>query len=622
MPITVNTPDGGSVQFPDGTSPDVMQNALRQKFGQPSPEAQAQSSHDAAAQAGLQAGQDESPLLAGISQAATQATFGGQHYLNALTRSVAQRLAGNQNPDSFADNLEYSRSKSAGEAAGHPIAATVGGVAGSVLGGGAIGKGLQVAGRVAPAVARVASILQPQSGQAVANVAKSMLVNGAVSGGAALASGDDPLTAGRQAAVGAVAGPVVGKVAQKAIQWGTPVAARAMQTLAKSIDETPATLQAAYQAFNHVTGSNPSMAQLADLKARGQLRSLAEANPEIGAAAIQAADGGGAPLHEQLQALSAAQTNPQSAGGILDLRDRNMNDIMSNPAPTTGNMSLADAPVRLNQRATDVLTDPLIARALRPDTGVSNSMFSPGDLHQRIVADDLTVGDLDHIRLQLRNQQKVNDSATAGINRNPEVAKAFGAAANAVEGIAASQHPAYGNALNQYRQVSRYATGFQHGLDGGTLTDADGDVARDLNHRSGVGQAGYTHGQALAVGQQALDAIAPGSVRPQPEADAMTGVKVAHAVASPGLLSVAGIMNHLSGTAMPARAQRVVATQLFSKDPQIVQQGIANLGRARVSSDQMRQLAGVIGGVAADKITAHLDNRSDQAGQVANALGQ
>lgn len=570
------------------------------------------SSHDAAAAEGLRAGQEESPVLAGISQAAMQGTFGLQNYVNAGMRWAAQRAVGTKNPDSFQDNLTYSRAKSEGEAGAHPIASTIGGTAGTIMGGAGIGtalkaaKGVTIAGRLIEAAAPGKS--------AVGNVAKSATINGGISGLVAVAQGDDLPTAGRQAAIGAVAGPVLSKTAQLALQKMTPVAQRAMMTLAKTLDEHPSTLAAANQAFTHITGDQAPLAMLTNLKSQGKLRALAAANDEIGQVAAEAANRGGAPLSQQLADVAAARTNPQSSAAMLDLRDRNMNDVMNQPAPTTGNLGLKDAPVSLNtQRKVDILMDPLVAHALRPDTRVANSAFGPGDLHQAILNDTLTVGDLDHIRLQLRNQQAVHDSPTAGTSRNPEVAKAYGAAANAIEGLAGSAsggHPAYAQAMHQYRQISRYSTGFQHALDGKAMTEAtDPNVVRDLAHPSGIGAAGFEHGRLLRRGMDALDAIAPNTVRPQPEMGPADAVKVAHAVAAPSAISAAGIMSHLKGTALPPQAQRIVADMLYSKDPARVQQGIANLDRARVSSDDLRKLAGVIGGVAAERITAHLDNR-------------
>lgn len=574
------------------------------------PAARPLSSNQQAQVDGLQAGQSENPVLAGISQAAMQGTFGLQNYINAGVRSLAQ---GNFSKQGYQDNLAYSRAKSQGEAGGSPIASTIGGVAGSVLGGGVLGDAIKVAGKGVPAIARVAEAMTPKTGQAVANVAKSAGINGLIGTGTSLAAGDDPLTAGRNGLVSAVAGPVLGKVAGMTINKLTPVAMRAYQTLAKTMGESPATLAAASQAYTHLTGQQASIAQLAGLKSQGKLKALAAANDEIGTVAAQASDAGGAPLHQQLADVNAAQTNPQSVVAMKALRDKSMTDTMSRPSPTSGNLSLADAPVPLTtQRAVDVLNDPLVTKALRPDTQVSNSAFGPGDLHQSIINDSLTVGDLDHIRLQLRNQQAVNDSPMAGTARNPDVAKAYGAAAQAVEGIAAQAHPAYGAALRQYRQVSRYTTGFNHGLSGESMANAtDSDVAKDLAHPSGVGAAGYAHGQALRKAQQALEAIAPGSVKPQSDLGPMDAARVAHAVAAPTPLSIAGIANHLTGTSLPPQAQQIVAGMLFSKDPVRVSQAIANLKRAGMQSDGMRRLAGVIGGVAGQQITAHLDNRDN-----------
>jgi hypothetical protein len=99
-----------------------------------------------------------------------------------------------------------------------------------------------------------------------------------------------------------------------------PASAKAMQTLAETIGETPKVLQDAYNSFQQLTGRIPSMAELVGLQSQGKLRDLAKANPTIAAASIKAANLGNAPLHEQLAATQNANM-PQSASGLTSLRD-------------------------------------------------------------------------------------------------------------------------------------------------------------------------------------------------------------------------------------------------------------------------------------------------------------
>lgn len=599
---------------------------------------------DAANITGQQAGAAESPTMAAIGQAAHQGTFGLNDYVNAGARYAAQRLSGVEHPDDFSTDVAYSRGKSQGEATGSPIASTIGGVLGTVLGGGAINAGLKAA-RAIPGIAGLVDAVAPKGAQVIngklvkpdlatktANVAKSAAVNAGVGGGLSLANGDDLPTAGRNAAITAVAGPIIGKVAARTADWAAPYATAAlgklvpkfnpdqlspsslaaMDTLAKSVNMTRQQLQDAYDSHLKLTGSLPSMAQLADLQSQGSLKALAAANPEIGEVAMTAASAAKQPLDVQLKQAAQDRANlaamgatgrPQSSQGILNARDTAMDRMMQAKSPA--GVALRDEPV---SDPTGLLQSAHVDYALRPNTAVNARLNQSSPTLDAIKTGQTTIGDVETIRKALRDQQSafMRPAPGAASAKDPILAKEFGDIAAKVEGLGTSQHPDYGSALGGYRQVSRYNTGFEHGMGGNAIHEAPDDfTAKDL--ATPMGQAGYAHGNALNRAQQALDAISPNSVKPATELGPTSAAKAVHAATVPTPSTVASITNHLRGLSLPKAVQGVVARQLFSNDPRVVQQGIANLNRARVSSDDMRQLGAAIGGSAGVGISQYLN---------------
>lgn len=582
---------------------------------------------------GIANGAAESPVSAAIGQAAHQGTFGLNDYVNAGARYAAQRLTG-QGDDSYASDLAYSRGKSQGEAEGHPIASTVGGTIGSVLGGAGIGTALKVA-KVIPGIAGLVDAAAPKAGQAAANVAKSAAVNAGIGGGLSVANGDDLPTAGRNAAISAVTGPIVGKVAGAAAKYVAPAATAAlgklvpsfnpdklsttslaaMDTLAKTLDVKPQELQAAYDSHVKLTGALPNIAQLSDLAAQGKLKALAAANPEIGEAAMTAASAGNAPLHVQLQQAAQDRQNmaamgmsgrSQTSQGLLQARDTAMDRMMNAPGPT--GVALRDEPVK---DPNGVLQSAYVSHALNPDQSINARLGQASPTMTNIQNGTPTIGDVENVRKALRGEQAKYMRPAPGTDRAalPDVAKEFGNVAQQVEGLgtsAATGHTDYGTALNGYRQVSKYETGFNHGLAGNDFHDAPDDFTRrDLN--SGMGQAGYAHGNALNRAQQALDAISPASVKAGATPGVGTAASVAHAAVAPSPYSLASVLSHVNGLSLPKGVQQTVAKQLFSNDPVVVRQGIANLKRAGQSADSIRQLGANIGGSAGAGITQYLN---------------
>lgn len=587
------------------------------------------SAADAANLAGQAAGADESPVSAAIGQAAHQGTFGLNNYVNAGARYAAQRLAGVKNPDDFKTDVAYSRGKSQGEYVGNPIASTIGGILGSVLGGGAIAKGV----KVIPG----AAALLPKAGEGLSNLVKSATAGGTIGAVDSAANGDDVATTGRNAAISAVAGPIVGKGAGVVMSKIEPYAAAALgklvpsfnpdklpvaslqahQALAKNLDMSPTELSQAYDSYQKLTGSLPNIAQITDLSSQGKLKALAAANSDIADAAMSAAGAGKAPLHVQLQQAAQDRANlaamgsagrPQTSQAILSARDQAMTHMMN--APGANGTALRDEPVT---DPTGVLQSTLVDYAMRPNSQVNARLNQPSPVLDNIQRGQTTINDIETVRKALRDQQSAFMRPAPGANtaRDPAMANQFGDLANKVEGLGSSSqtgHPDYGTALGGYRQISRYNTGFEHGLAGKGINDAPDDfTANDLG--TNMGKAGYAHGNALARGQAALDAISPSSVKPDNTPGVGAAASVAHAATAPSPYSLASVVNHLSGMSLPKNVQGVVAKQLFSNDPVVVKQGIANLRRAGQSADDIRKLGAAVGGSAGASISNYLNGQ-------------
>jgi hypothetical protein len=204
--IEVELPDGSVAEFPDGTPPAVMKQAIGKKFGQPAPQAPINPLERAAQVRAMPADQREMPSeramrspLGNLAQTRGQsfgqgaADTGGWGFADEAGAGVGSMLTGN----SYGDTLKEMRDIRAGAQQQNP---------GSYLGG-------QIAGAVAPAIAGGT----PAALRGGASLASRMRVGagaGAVQGGI-YGAGSGEGTAGRLkgAVGGAVAGAGVGAVA-------------------------------------------------------------------------------------------------------------------------------------------------------------------------------------------------------------------------------------------------------------------------------------------------------------------------------------------------------------------------------------------------------------------------
>jgi hypothetical protein len=603
----------------DTQSAQQFASMIKQQQGQQDPatanqtqpaETPAQTAFDQGAQEGSQQG----PVSTAINQAAKSVLMGQGDKVMGAIRWAAQRLAGVKNPDDYATDRAYMGGKFSGSQAANPLSGTAGGVAGAFMGGGILAKTAKAAESlpvVGKGVAAVNDALTPATrdingtpmrvGNAILNVGKSAGANAAVGGGLALANGQDPAQAAQTAAVSAVAGPTVGKLAEFSLGKLLPASQRAYQAFSQAVGMKPADLEAAINAHQSLTGDIPSTAAMADLASQGKLQSLAKSNGIVADAAIKAARAGSAPLHEQLATLGNA-TRPQTEAAINNLRDTMMESNMALVDPSTGN-ALRDEPIN---DPNGILNSPHIDIAMRPNAAINARLNQPSPVLDAIQNGTATVGDIDTIRKALRDQQNAFMNPAPGSNnaRDPNIAREFGNIANQVEQLGRSQVPDYGKALDQYRGLSKYGQGLAHGASGKSVAAVDpGDTQLQTALQSPMGSAGYEHGNALYNAKQVLNSISPNSITP-PGGPGLQDV--AHATLSTagkvGLVSKA--LRTIPGLHLPDSAQQIIAKQLF--DPSMTKQAVANLRRGRVTDNDIARLGTMIGGNAGANIAQYL----------------
>ena len=571
---------------------------------------------DAAFAAGRQAGNDEGALHAGISQAGQQATFGGQNYVNAATRYLAQRLSGVTNPDSYSTDLAYSRGQSQGEAEGHKTASTIGGTAGGLLGAAALGVGAKAAAAGSDLVANIARAVGPVEGQSVRNVLKSAAASGLAAGTESANQGQSPGEVGLSTAGGAATGPIASKLIKGAVsRYAGTDTDQAWRIVAKTLKESPDTLQNARDAFHTATGDDASMADISNLHSQGNLRALAAKNPELAQAAITARDANGVGFDADARNASPA-TLPQTPEGIRDLRDIRVTQAMSSPTPTSGSDNLRDVHV---PDPNGIFQSPHVDLALQPNQDIASrlrraagvdqngqSTFDPDDtvaqLKDRLNSNYATIGDADRVRQALRNMQSflMKDSPTNPKSR--DLANEFGDAANKVEGLATKADPAYKMVTQGYRNYSDYADGMEHALEGKGQFDKAGNSFTDAALTRQNGQDGWAHGNALRIRQEARDLIAPRTVQSAPNTNtAANAAGLGLALKTGGLSAVHHLLTLIPGTGrLPSGVQQVIARQAL--DPASFPQAVANMRRAGVQEHDIANFANALGNSAAGHV--------------------
>lgn len=576
-------------------------------------------------------GTDEGALFAALHGAADTATFGLADRAAAGVGMAASRLT--DKPLTYSEALARIKANVAKTSGNNPVSTLIGDVGGLVTGAGAISAGAKALKAVVPGGEAVADALALKRGAPIANTLKSAATGAAFGAGDAAGHGGSADDIALSAAGGAVAAPVVSKVASTAIKALAPAAQKAMSLLAEKIGETPDTLQRAYANFQASTGRVPTMAEIVGLKSSGELRMVANQNPIVGAAATDAADTAAAvrpttlPAHiEQITGQPA-----QDISTLTQARKSRMDTAMD---------PIRDTPVMLDTNDLSTLSDARVREATRGDPDLRRRIGeAQTDIGAHGNSDALTVNDIDSIRKGLRGRQAAYSNPTNNLH-NPHTAAGFGDVANRITDLGTGAEPGYKDALEQFEADSHYIKGFNHGMAGKDVGEAsDPSLITSLGEPEG--REGYASGvqsrltnaarssesgavrTAADMGQDAgaqdqlrsalgprtaarlqaagkteataadrLNTIAPGA--PNPTAQP-SGQQAAQAGAAALSHSPAGIAFHLTraipglNKSMSAAVQKKVAQYLL--DPNMTQQGINLLRKAGAKNADIRRLA-------------------------------
>jgi hypothetical protein len=233
-------------------------------------------------QAGTELGQGSSGFqsaTAGLSRG----MFGIPEMLAAAgERFLPSAITGNRTNASYSNILQMIRAKDTAAINAHPAAGIGGELAGSVVGGGAVGGlvkrgAARIAATGAPVVARAAQAVEGlgtlRKGQRAANAAKLVTVGAAAGGAQAAGTGED---VGTGALEGAVAAPVVAggfKVAQVITRPFRDVMrlSSAGQILSRLTTATQDALEKKAASYRAATGAEPTLFELLPLADRNKI---------------------------------------------------------------------------------------------------------------------------------------------------------------------------------------------------------------------------------------------------------------------------------------------------------------------------------------------------------------
>lgn len=254
----------------------------------------------------------------------------------------------------------------------HPVASTVGGVAGGidtgVIGGGVLKAAGALPGVVGRGSAALQSALALRKGQVVANAARLAAVGG---GAAAAQAGGEQAAGGNLdqvipaavsaapagAAAALVSAPVAAVAGAGARALGGAVTGQALPgkvalALSKVFGEDPSDLQTAFADHTAAAGAPPSMAELANYKQQGLISGLAKDSPEIGARlqarVVQAAQDRSDRLNAMFSNTAGSQqeaVNARTAQGDIDYSASRAGPdfaVSTDPAQELGGVSPAD----------------------------------------------------------------------------------------------------------------------------------------------------------------------------------------------------------------------------------------------------------------------------------------
>lgn len=558
----------------------------------------------------------------GVSRAANSATFGLADKASAALASGLSHLTGQPMSYSEADKSIQARRQAEGEE--HPNAAVAGDVAGLFTGGLGLMKAVGAAAKlpgIGRPIAAVAERLAPVARQPVRNVLRHA-GGGALAGtvqptvNAATGEGsvaEIPVGAAVGAGVGGVAGPVVGAVAKAFRPLNDKVAA----ALARTMGETPSDVSAAWARFQQATGRNPSMAEIATLKARGEIKALAQESTAVGSAMNERAAAAGLERSQSVRA-AAVDNSPAPSSGAL----RNARDVSADAEFDT---------VRAHNFALDDEALGYLQGTVIPATNLSR-------VARQTIARELEEG-------QLSGNSALLIRRSLGTQARSRPGEGFRELQEDVDDLIGSQPggEAYGEAVGNYARRSARAEGVEQGeavLKGSDTANFLADTAATARNpeaaafiptgvRGGLASAAETPGGAAnlasrlasdaglnerlsaTLGREAAGRLqrlgqaevaaaknmsavapnAPASASAQEAEDINSAFHMVAATSPHGspAWKVFHLGRLLTGLKMSEKVQERVAQYL--SDPAMVQQGINLLRRAGVSNEELRRMA-------------------------------
>lgn len=507
---------------------------------------------DRAKAAGQAAGASENPLVAGAMSAADSALFGGGKYVSAAARYVGQHATGVQNPDDFSTDLAYAHGEESGRSDAHPIASTVGGLAGAVGSGGLLGSAVEHGTGLAAKLALKANA-------PMANLMR-IVGSGAIAGGSygaahgAVANADQGAVpalrgAATEGAEGAVGGAVlapVGAGAAKVIGAAKTAltgdaSQKAIALFADKLGVTPARVQSLMDDFRTNTGHAPRLADIADAVTKANIEPIANAKQSSAAKMQNAATDATEALPGRMQGGIAAGGQTQTPFGPASQSTMRLGDAMTYQKvqmdQAMGNR--ADPSALANQRVTitpqdaQVLQSPQVQDALHNDRTFRAKLGTAAQNAATGAADSsLTVDDFDRLRHALRGAQQ-RATNVASPNHAPQMAQEYGAFADAVGQHVGQQYPDYGQALDAFHRQSDFIKGFSHADGGksiydapdnsliGTLDTPEGRAGLEIGARSKLFRdAGETESGALGTANKLRQGAPSKTLESLPTAEA------------------------------------------------------------------------------------------------------
>ena len=525
-------------------------------------------------------------------------------------------------------------------AAAHPYG-NAAGMVGGILGGG------KLLGGVMEATPGLRALVPVEGGSKLANFGREATVAGGVSAGEEALKGGTPGQVALAGGAGAIAGPIIGATVGKVAGAVGSRLSKGWRYLAKKVDIDPDVL-ASYLAAN--PGSR--VADVLTARQSGALRQFAEKNP-IGGEILQGAqreaeaalpgkvssaveDALGNPARPKfLQGINAKTLSPNS---IATAKDEAMDAAVGAIENDT-----VQVPASLVREAT---FNKGVPYAMREDIAKGMKGIDPDDPNATV---PMTIRQVDTVRRRLRRLQK----SPANVGED------FGDFADDLRDIAAKQHAAYGEALEEYGKASRFESGFGHGYGGGVKesvgSGASGDLRRALESQEGEAgrRAGYvlnlrnkaagsahgarkvaeevsshtssTQAAQAAVGSpqasdqlrsragiirqadNALNAATPGALRNVEDegGNALGHVAFGAAQAATGMAHsggyrvLHGLQNFLSSSRFSPQVQRAIMEGVTSTNPNVQRQTLAALRSAIADQQANRALqigAGAVGG--------------------------